>query len=368
MPKPQLSRLKALAVSLASIVVLVTMTACQATVAPRPKPELTVMTYNVYVGASPTELLMANQTEIPTRVAEFYRNYQASDFRARAAAIAKIIKKSKPHVVGLQEISVIRTQTPADSLTNPEAQPNAETVEIDFLKVVEAALKAEGLDYKVAGKVETFDLEMPGLTPTGLVDIRLTDHDAILVRGDVSVSETAQAAKYPTYLSVGNLDLNVPRGYVAVNVKVGGVTYLVVNTHLEHFSPQVRLAQTRELLARLNNESPVILLGDFNTKATEGDAYQAITAAGFTDVWQSKDAGDTCCQADNLMNATSQLGDPPDGGRIDLIFTKGVTTRESASVSTYTVGDKPEDRTPAGLWPSDHAGVVAHLPLPEQKE
>ena len=367
MPKPQLSRLKALAVSLASIVVLVTMTACQATVAPRPKPELTVMTYNVYVGASPDELLMVtNQAEIPAKVTEFHRNYQASDFPARAAAIAKIIKKSKPHVVGLQEISVIRTQTPADSLTNPAL--NAEEVEIDFLKVIEAALKAEGLDYKVAGKVETFDLEMPGLTPTGLVDIRLTDHDAILVRGDVSVSETAQAAKYNTDLPVGNLGLNVPRGYVAVNVKVGGVTYLVVNTHLEHFSPQVRLGQTRELLARLNNESPVILLGDFNTKATDGAAYEAITEAGFTDVWQGKDPGDTCCQADNLMNATSQLGDPPDGGRIDLIFTKGVTTRESASVSTYTVGDKPEDRTPAGLWPSDHAGVVAHLPLPEQKE
>lgn len=373
MPKPKLPRLKlkAIAVSLASIVVLVTMTACQATVAPRPKPELTVMTYNVYVGASPDELLMvANQTEIPGKVAEFYRNYQASDFLARAAAIAKIIKKSKPHVIGLQEISVIRTQTPADSLTNPGAQPNATVVEIDFLTVVEAALKAEGLDYKVAGKVETFDLEMPGLTPTGLVDIRLTDHDAILVRGDVSVSETAQGTTYPTKLerTIGNLPVSVPRGYVAVNVKVGGVTYLVVNTHLEHFSPQVRRGQTRELLARLNNESPVILLGDFNTKATDGDAYQDITAAGFTDVWQGKDAGDTCCQADNLMNATSQLGQGDDGGRIDLIFTKGVTTRESASVSTYTVGDKPEDRTPAGLWPSDHAGVVAHLPLPEQKE
>lgn len=368
MPKPKLSRLKALAVSLASIVVLVTMTACQQSVAARPKPELTVMTYNVYVGASPDELLMVtNQAEIPGKVAEFHRNYQASDFPARAAAIAKIIKKSKPHVIGLQEISVIRTQTPADSVANPGAEPNATDVEIDFLEVVEAALKKEGLDYKVAGKVETFDLEMPGLTSTGLVDIRLTDHDAILVRGDVAVSPS-QEAKYTTELPVGNLGLSVPRGYVAVNVNVGGVIYLVVNTHLEHFSPQVRLGQTRELLARLSNESRVILLGDFNTKATDGAAYQAITEAGFTDVWQGKDAGDTCCQADDLKNATSQLGDPPDGGRIDLIFTKGVTTRESASVSTYTVGDKPEDRTPAGLWPSDHAGVVAHLPLPEQKE
>jgi hypothetical protein len=27
------------------------------------------------------------------------------------------------------------------------------------------------------------------------------------------------------------------------------------------------------------------------------------------------------------------------------------------------VGEKPSDRTPSGLWPSDHAGVVASLRL-----
>lgn len=361
---PSLPRLKALAVSLAPIAVLVTMTACQATVAPAPKPELRFMTYNVYVGAPPDELLMVtNQADIPGKVAEFYKNYQASDFPARAAAIAKIIKESKPHVIGLQEISTVSTQTPADSQTNPG--PNAEEVQQDFLKVVEAALKEEGLSYKVAGKVATFDLEMPALTSTGLIDVRLTDHDVILVRDDVVPSTTAVTEKYETELPVGSLGLSVPRGYVIVNVRVHGKTYQVVNTHLEHFDEQVRVGQTKELLARLSNEElPVILMGDFNTKATEGTAYQAIIAAGFEDVWQGE-PGYTCCQADDLKNETSQLS--ASDGRIDLIFTKGVETRESASIKTYTVGDKPEDRTPGGLWPSDHAGVVAELPLPVTK-
>jgi hypothetical protein len=29
------------------------------------------------------------------------------------------------------------------------------------------------------------------------------------------------------------------------------------------------------------------------------------------------------------------------------------------------IGDTPADFTPSGLWPSDHAGVVATLTLPE---
>ena len=369
---PSLPRLKALAMSLAPIVVLVTMTACQATVAPAPKPQLKLMTYNVYVGAAPDELLdVTSPLEVPPKVAKFYQDYQASDFPARAAAIAKIIKESKPHVIGLQEISLVRTQDPADSVGNPDHELATE-VELDFLDVVEKALKAEGLDYKVAGKVETFDLEMPRPTATGgFIDIRLTDHDVILVRGDVVPSTTALAAKYATQLPVASLGISVPRGYVIVNVKVHGKTYQVVNTHLEHFVPAVRLAQTQELLTRLSTEKlPVILLGDFNTPATEGAAYELITEAGFTDVWQGPEAGYTCCQADNLKNATSELGIGEEGegdGRIDLIFTKGVETRESATIKTYTVGDKPEDRTPGGLWPSDHAGVVAELPLPETK-
>jgi hypothetical protein len=38
--------------------------------------------------------------------------------------------------------------------------------------------------------------------------------------------------------------------------------------------------------------------------------------------------------------------------------------RGETSVMTrnlYLVGNDPDDRTPSGLWPSDHAGVVARL-------
>ena len=356
-------KLKALAVSVASIVVLLAMTACGGLTARPTQQTLTVMTYNVYVGAPPDELLeVMSLTDAPPKVAKFYQDYLASDFPGRAAAIAKIIKKSEPHIIGLQEISLVRTQDPADF---PPAAPNATDVEQDFLEVLMMKLKDEGLDYKEAGKVETFDLEMPRPTNTegtAFIDIRLTDHDVILVRSDVDVSNVT-AAKYKAELPVESLGLKVPRGYVAIDATVDGVKYRVVNTHLEHFVPAVRLGQTQELIASLKDEKlPVILMGDFNTKAPDGAAYQAIVAAGYTDMWQSGD-GYTCCQADDLKNAMSELGMGDDDGRIDLIFTKGAPLRRSATITTYTVGDKAEDKSARGLWPSDHAGVVAELPI-----
>lgn len=61
------------------------------------------------------------------------------------------------------------------------------------------------------------------------------------------------------------LGLAVKRGYAAVDATVGGVTYRFVNTHLEAFSEEVRVAQTRELIDNLSDETlPILLLGDFN--------------------------------------------------------------------------------------------------------
>ena len=70
---------------------------------------LTVMTYNVYLGASAVDLLSVESLlQVPEEVANMYNNVIASDFPSRAAAIAKSIKTYQPHLIGLQEISLIR--------------------------------------------------------------------------------------------------------------------------------------------------------------------------------------------------------------------------------------------------------------------
>lgn len=320
--------------------------------------QLSVMTYNVYVGASADPLLATtNLLQVPTEVANMYNGVIASDFPSRAESIAKSIKFAQPHIVGLQEVSLVRRQSPGDRIAGGEVQ--AEEVVLDFLQILMDALQAEGLSYQVAAKVENIDIEMPMFTDTGIDDARLTDSDVILTRSDVIVSRV-ESAHFMNALSIETLLLEVPRGYVAIDATVGGVTYRVVNTHLEAFGEPIRVAQAQELITLLQDETlPIILLGDFNTAAPDGTAYQMLLSAGYVDVWQMEAGvtGNTCCQAAGLGNMESGLS-----YRIDQVFVRNYEL--AGPVVTHTVGDKQGEMLPSGIWPSDHAGVVAHLPVP----
>ena len=318
--------------------------------AERPSSDLTVMTYNLYIGTELAPLFaVTDSAQLPAVVDRMYNNVVASDVLGRLAAIAKTVKEERPHLIGLQEVSVIRHQA------NPV---------LNFREILMSALKAEGLNYEVAAVVENASINLLG---SGV-----TDYDLILARSDVEVTR-ATSANYTLALPLPIPgDYQVLRGYAAVDATVGGVTYRVVNTHLEatlealpeaqkQATVQLRVAQAQELVASLKEETlPVILLGDFNTPAPAGPAYQLLLAAEYMDAWQEDAAGsgNTCCQAPDLTNEMSALYK-----RIDQIFVKGVKLREAASIRTATVGDKPEDRLTTGQWPSDHAGVVAHLPV-----
>lgn len=315
------------------------------------------MTYNVYVGGSADPLLaVENLLQVPQEVANMYDSVIASDFPGRAAAIAKSIKASQPHLIGLQEVSLIRRQSPGDRIAGGTVP--AEEIVVDFLQILMDALQAEGLNYQIAGKVENMDIEMPMFTDTGIDDVRLTDYDVILSRSDVAISRSV-SANYTNMLTFETLGLGVLRGYAAVDATVSGTTYRVVNTHLEAeaIGEESRIAQMRELVDVLNEETlPIILLGDFNTPAPDGTAYQILLSAGYVDIWQmdSQGTGNTCCQAPTLQNETSQHRK-----RIDQIFVRNLEF--PAQTLTRTIGDTPSERLTSGLWPSDHAGVVAHL-------
>jgi endonuclease/exonuclease/phosphatase family metal-dependent hydrolase len=138
----------------------------------------------------------------------------------------------------------------------------------------------------------------------------------------------------------------------------------VVNTHLEALHPGIQVAQGNELLAGpLATPLPLVLMGDLNSAAdghgTPGQSntptYSTIRAAGFADAWtatRGENSGFTWGNAEDLRNPAPTLTE-----RIDFILTRGGI---EASIATR-VGDAPEDRTPSGLWPSDHAGVWAVL-------
>jgi len=107
---------------------------------------------------------------------------------------------------------------------------------------------------------------------------------------------------------------------------------------------------------------PVIMAADFNANASDSAdptfaTYQLLLSAGFKDAWKERHPslpGYTCCQDEDLLNPTSLLST-----RVDLVLYRGdISVRD-----IKLVGEKPSDRTPSGLWPSDHAGVVAGLRL-----
>jgi endonuclease/exonuclease/phosphatase family metal-dependent hydrolase len=107
----------------------------------------------------------------------------------------------------------------------------------------------------------------------------------------------------------------------------------------------------------LQTPLPVVLVGDMNSgPGSDVGAYDILTGGGLADVGGT---GLTCCHANDLRNPDATLTK-----RIDLVFARGGFRPVSAEV----VGNEPADRIAGGLWPSDHAGVVATLKLPKRHE
>jgi hypothetical protein len=322
-----------------------------------------VLTYNLYLGASITEPLRATSMgELAGRVEAAWATFQANDFAQRAEAIADRIAQEQPTLIGLQEVVTIYIQRDGDRLAGGFT-PATELV-IDFEQVLLAELVERGLDYRVAVSITNADVEVPSASGE---DIRLVDHDVLLVAGGITVGFTEAnhyEARVPIPMPDGESTIQIIRGFVAAVVTLQGTPTLVVNTHLEvsGFEP-VQLAQAVELLAWLADRSePVILIGDFNSEADPAEStqtYDLIDAAGFTDAWDLRadptELGYTCCHASDLRNETPTFHE-----RVDFIWLLGVLPAGTPEV--HLIGDEPMDRTRSGLWPSNHAGVVMTFP------
>lgn len=320
--------------------------------------EVTVMTRNVYLGANIFRLTQATSVEeIPVIVAEIFEIMEGNDYAERAGALAAEIEATDPHLVGLQEIELYRIQDPSDYVDG-NTTANATEVHIDFLQVLLDSLAARGLDYTVASFVENADVELPAAkSQTEFFDIRMTDHDVILARSDIPARGPGGDGfdVIVPYELVSGDTVWFERGYTWVDATVEDVDFTFVNTHLEVSAggqlTVFQTAQANELIDQFAGSTPVVLVGDFNTGP--GDHPYSVLTEVFTDAWADLGTGDglTCCQGE-FLNTTQPLYE-----RIDLILFGGAVDVLSAEV----VGDEPADRTSSGLWPSDHAGVVATL-------
>ena len=323
--------------------------------------DVDVMTYNVYLGGDLTPVITAGtQVQFITAATNLYQQVLATDFPARAVSIARSINQTDPLLIGLQEVSLWRTDTPADGPATP-----AENVTFDFLEILLDELKAQGLHYEPVSVVENFDGEAP--TALGF-DARLTDRDVILARSDLPTAHlkisNERSENFETELQIPNPvigTIDVARGWNSIDVKVRGKSFRFINTHLEAFSSPVQVAQAQELLSGPADTSmPVVMAGDFNSNAvgssppTTTPTYGILLSAGFTDAWPQAaplNLGNGCCWNSDLLSGVLDH-------RIDLVLFRG---GGFSSTEADLLGEEDADRTPAGHHPSDHSGVFTGL-------
>jgi endonuclease/exonuclease/phosphatase family metal-dependent hydrolase len=322
-----------------------------------------VFTHNLYLGSDLNPLAFVQSPDaVPATAATLWANVLASDYPARAKVLAAEIVALAPDLVALQEVLLYRRQTPSDY--GPDNQtPNATEVALDFLTTLMAEIEARGGGYRVAGASQNVDAELPVADGNGgLFDLRVTDHDVILAHDGVATADYV-ASPFSTHFDLtvggtGGVPISFVRSSSHLHATVGGAQFVFATGHLE-IDPlaEVQLAQAQELVAALADvQGPLVLIGDFNSRPG-ANSYPLLTRS-FHDAFTPAPSGDpgfTCCQAGDLKNPQSAVGE-----RIDLILYRG-PVRPTAVRATGA--DPATDRTPEGLWPSDHLGVLGELEI-----
>ncbi len=318
-----------------------------------------VMTQNLYVGADVDKIIIALATpdpndDVPTLLQQI-AVLQQTDFPTRAAAIAAEVAAARPHVIGLQEVSKIDidlTQLGAPVIYN-----------IDFLETIMRALRARGLRYQVAARVQN-------IVASPVPGISLVDYDVLLVDSRRVTTSGKVERNFAYNAGVVAPGVNLIRGFVTVKATIEGRQYRIASTHPEadlggNSFDMLRAAQATELVAAMGDAPRAIMMGDFND-FENSPMWQVVMQGGFTDVWRSlkpESEGFTCCQDGDLANEANGLNQ-----RIDYVFARGFGYGEANVAGEITkIGYRPIDRVrgPAYLlWPSDHAGLVARLVVP----
>ncbi|WP_375425701.1 endonuclease/exonuclease/phosphatase family protein [uncultured Friedmanniella sp.] len=342
-----------------------------------------VLTRNLYLGGDITRPVRAAQGRTGVAAlealgradAELRTVVEQTDFRVRAGLLAAEIVQGRPDLVGLQEVALWR-HGPLQ-LDHP-GRLDATDVDLDFLALLQGELTSRGATYDVVATQDESDVEAPALGDGDDRDLRLTMRDVLLVRAGSAVQVTGRGlGQYQPRLKVdlGGVPFAFVRGYVWADVSVDGHPLRVVSTQLESQSADLALAQAKELLSgpAAPGDRPVVLGCDCNSDPTDSTlaagasvpgsaAYGLLTAGGLADAWlgapRRSGTGDTCCRDERLRSGAGL------DRRLDLVLSRGTADAPVTAEEVQLVGADPVDRDAGtGLWPSDHAGVLAQLRL-----
>ena len=363
------------------------------------KADIHVMTQNQYLGADLGPIIAASTpAAVNAAMIQALIDVSNNNFPERVLALAESISDKRPHLVALQEVFGFSCLDPhGTGLCS--LFPNAFN---DHLALTVSAL---GGQYRVAAEVRNLTLAPPVLPLPGIpvflapaappVFIQVIDRDVILARSDVETTPVAFSCLRPSQdgcnynavapVSVAGIPINIERGFVGVDATVGGDDYRFINTHLEvkllggnPASAILQPAQATELwLAILHNDvfdptRRLLVAGDFNSSPDDVSpigvptAYRQLANGvlinsaplpfGLADTWNlrpGKPDGFTCCELADLSNSPSMHDE-----RVDIVFAFPVP---AGDVKANVLDAEVDDKTPSGLWPSDHASLSVEL-------
>lgn len=323
--------------------------------------KVAVVTRNLYVGTDVDAVIaaLAGAGDPQTALIQAIQTLGQTNFSARLAAVADEIARTRPHAVGLQEVSQIDLVLP----------PFDVDIHQDFLPILLAELRKRNLQqYEVAARVKNIEA-------TPFPGVSLVDYDALLV--DTRRVKVRATSAQNFSANVGDVAPGVvlKRGWVSAAVTIRGTELTLASTHLESGNAsglnQLRAGQMQELVGSLDPSRPAVLMGDLND-SPGSLMYQVLAGAGFVDAWSALHPGalgNTCCHLTDLSNAIPNLTQ-----RIDYVFARGAgqsPTRLSGEIQL--LGAVSSERISGlGIWPSDHAGLSVQFRLlglsPDQDE
>lgn len=239
--------------------------------------------------------------------------HDAGPWPRRLPLIRREIERRRPDVLGLQEVLRTPGDTPASAGT------------------CQALAIAAGTDYHVAYAPAAPRHGGPAWQGNAVLSRwPIREHRAVTLPG---------------------ADVAEPRSllYALIETPDGDLPVFVTHLAWEPHHGPLRQRQTAFIASQADALAPAaaLLLGDFN--AEPGAAEMKILAdAGFTDAWPADVPGYTFDRA----NDYARDADEP-SCRIDYVLVRGM-----AAAGARLAFTEPD---PAGVWPSDHFGVLAEV-------
>jgi endonuclease/exonuclease/phosphatase family metal-dependent hydrolase len=214
-----------------------------------------------------------------------------------------IIEKYSPDILGLQEVEYFQ------------------------LKVIQDKFPF----YRTVGTSRNGDLNYGEINPILFKETFYSTQS-----GTFWLSDTPDT---PSSSSYGN---RLPRicTWSEFNLNDFGEKFYVLNTHLDHESPNARVKGSKQILEFLSNKDKVVLMGDFNCHSEKSDEIKECIKSNLIDSYRVMHPEEKNCGTFHNFSGI------PDKEKIDYIFVRGFQVDYSSIIKDNQKGKYPSDHFP----------------------